>query len=98
MILSKSVGLLIGILLICLFAGCSILPKSPQPSDVKNWPMATSAGRLGRLDEAALIELKEAGFDGIEIGLFPTRDMTSPIAPSPEAHRRHSGGGLPCQK
>lgn len=67
---SKYVRLLIGILLACSFTGCSLFPpQAPQPSNVENWPIGTSAGRLGRLDKTALGELKQAGFDCIEIGL-----------------------------
>jgi len=66
---SKSVRLLTGILLTCSFVGCSIFPAGPQPSDVESWPIGTSAGRLGRLDKADLVELDEAGFECIEIGM-----------------------------
>jgi len=57
---------LILILVGSIIAGCS---SGPGESDVNQWRVGMSSGRLGRLDEARLVEVKEAGFDCIEIGI-----------------------------
>jgi len=49
-----------------LIAGCS---GKPGESDVNQWRVGMSSGRLGRLNEEKLVEIREAGFDCIEIGL-----------------------------
>ena len=54
--------LLMGILI----AGCA---GGPRESDVNQWSVGMSSGRLGQLNEERLLEIEQAGFDCIEIGL-----------------------------
>ena len=67
--MKKIAGLFFVIFWALYLSGCSMFPAGPQPSDVNHWQVGTSAGRLGRLTENQLAQLKQAGFDCIEIGL-----------------------------
>jgi len=76
--MKKIAGLFFVIFWALYLSGCSMFPAGPQPSDVNHWQVGTSAGRLGRLTENQLAQLKQAGFDCIEIGL----DVATLIFPS----------------
>ncbi|MCP4708596.1 MAG: hypothetical protein GY869_08235, partial [Planctomycetes bacterium] len=71
MFATKLAAILIGIIFVCSFAGCS---TGPQPTDVNKWAVGTSNGSLGSLDKATLVEINEAGFDCIEIGMGRIRN------------------------
>lgn len=66
---SKFLAAITGIILVSFLTGCSIIPRGPQPPDINDWAVGTSEGRLGSLDKATLVELSDAGFDCIEIGM-----------------------------
>lgn len=63
--LTNSILMLIGIMI----SGCANASEEPRESDVNEWRLGMSSGRLGRLDEGRLVEIKQAGFECIEIGL-----------------------------
>lgn len=66
---SKFLAAITGIILVSFLTGCSIIPRGPQPPDINDWAVGASEGRLGSLDKATLVELSDAGFDCIEIGM-----------------------------
>jgi sugar phosphate isomerase/epimerase len=71
---SKFTATVVAILLVSLLAGCPTASKGPRPADVNDWALAASEGRLGKLDRATLVELRDAGFACIEIGMGRIRN------------------------
>jgi sugar phosphate isomerase/epimerase len=63
------VATITGILLASFLSGCSKIPTDSQPLVINDWALATSEGRLESLDRATLVELSDAGFECIEIGM-----------------------------
>ena len=56
-------------ILFCLFAGAwgFLETESPKSSDVDNWPLGTSIGRIDQVTAEKLTEVKTAGFDCVEV-------------------------------
>ncbi len=82
--------LLMGILI----AGCT---GGPRESDVNQWRVGMSSGRLGQLDEGGLVEIEQAGFDCIEIGLGRIRseeDLTVMLTQAVQLQQNAAAVGL----
>ncbi len=74
--------------------GCA---AGPGESDVNQWRVGMSSGRLGRLDEERLVEVRDAGFDCIEIGLGRIRseeDLTEMRTQAEQLHREATALGI----
>ena len=88
--LNRVYGSLCFILLLILMPGCAISPSDSHLSDVNNWPIGASAGRLGRLTEDQLLELKQTGFDCIEIGVARIRSADDLVTMQQQSQQLHT--------